>query len=542
MSNISPNATNVATPANINHFLSPNWGQLTGKRAWRQNLGLAVISAGKVESALGPKGAYKMVTFNRGPEKVIKVTKDGVDMLAELKVQYPAVKTLAEAAKIQREAAGDGVSTMVVIIAALLRESETLMQKKLHPNIILKGYRMAAKEALAEIDKVAVVKGDKEKQILDTADCGRRLLTPKLREQLMEACHRAAADGGVELKRVGILTRSGGAVSDSRLVKGVMVKKKKLHSGMPDELRDVKVAVVNKTFDNKPMELLKKGTGPFNIKLEIDAPEKMKGFRAEERRMNDDLVDAVERVGAKVVVCRAKIVDQVADEMARRGILAFEIVDQLGMDAVAEATGATTIGDIRTAVEEDLGRASLVKVEKLDTVDYFTVEAAKGSTILLRGSSLEDVKETERVVKNVIRLMRNAEKDEKTVVGGAATYMRIVERLRKMALESNSKEQVAIEAYANALEQVAVTLIRNFGLSWSNVLPELRSYHANGRHNMGITYGGCADMDQLGVRELMYTAKTVIARSYEVVNLLLRIDQYFYIKELALVHKQETDI
>lgn len=521
------------------HVHSPNWGRLTGKRAWRQNLGLAAISAGKVESVLGPMGAYKMVTFTRGPERIIKVTKDAVEMLQELEVQYPAVKTLAEAARVQRDQAGDGVSTLVVILAALLRESETLMNKKIHPNVILKGYRAAAKEGLAIIEKSAVVKGDANRQIMDIADCGRDLLTPKLRSDLMEACDRAAAQGGVDLKRIGILTRSGGAVSDSRLIRGVMVRKTKLNPAMPDELRDVKVAVVNKTFDNKPMELLMKGAGPFNIMLEIDTADKMKLFKNEERRMNDELVDAVERAGAKVVVCRAKIVTQVGDEMARRGILAFEIVDQTGMDDVAEATGATTVGDVKNLEAKDLGSANLVKVEKVDGIDYFLVEAAKGSTIMLRGSSLEDVKETERVVKNVIRLRRNAAKDPRTVLGGAATYMQIAARLRVFALEYEGKEQVAIDSFANALEQVAVCLTRNYGMSWSMVVPMLRSYHAKGMHNMGVASGGCADMDALDVRENIYTAKTVIARAYDVAALLLRIDEYFYVKELPFVHKKE---
>jgi len=525
--------------ASTEHIYSPNWGRLKGKQAWRQNLGLAAISAAKVESVLGPKGAYKMVTFTRGPERIIKVTKDAVEMMQELEVQYPAVKTLAEAAKIQREQAGDGVSTMVVILAAILRESESLLQKKIHPNVILKGYRAAAVEALAVIEKAAMVKGDSRRQILDIADCGRGLLTPKLRKDVMEACDRAAAQGGIDLKRVGILTRSGGAVSDSRLVRGVMVRKTKVHPSMPDELRDVKVAMVNKTLDNKPMELLMKGKGPFNVMLEITGANQMQLFKNEERRMNDELVDAVERVGAKVVICRAKIVTQVADEMARRGILAFEIVDQAGMDEVAEATGAITVGDVKNIEAKDLGFANLVKVEKVDTIDYFVVEAAKGSTIMLRGSSLEDVKETERVVKNVIRLMRSAAKDQRTVLGGSATYMQIAARLRVFALEFDGKEQVAIECFANAMEQVAICLIRNFGLKWSVVLPMLRSYHAKGMHNMGVSEGGCADMDALDVRENIYTARTVIARAYEVTALLLRIDEYFYVKELPFVHKKE---
>jgi chaperonin GroEL (HSP60 family) len=517
---------------------SSNFGRLRGKRAWRQNLHLAAMSAAKVESALGPRGAYKMVTFNRGPERIIKVTKDSVEMLKELEVQYPAVKTLAEAAKLHREEVGDGVSTMVIIIAGLLQASETLMDKKIHPNVMLRGYLAATKEALAVIQKTAIVKGESRNQILDVAECGRKLLTPHLRAALLEAAERAESQGGIDLKRIRVITKSGGSVADSRLIRGVMIKKEKLHPSMPDELHDVKVAVVNKTFDNKPLEILMKGQGPFHIKLDISEADQMEKFRKQERRMNDDLVSAVESAGAKVVFCRAKIVTPVADEMARRGIMAFEMVGQEDMDAVAEATGATTVGDVRNLEPKDLGVVSALRVEKIEGLYYGVVEGPKGSTILIRGSSVEHVDETERVVKNVVRLFRNAKKDPKTVPGGAAIYMQIAAHLKEYALTFPGKEQVAIEAYAGVLEQVAGSLIRNYGLSWSKTLPELRSYHARGMHNMGIAEGGCTDMDKLGIRELASTARAALRRAYDVTTLLVRVDEYFYVREVAMVHKQ----
>ncbi len=245
---------------------SPNMGRLRGKKAWRQNLQLAAMSAAKIESAFGPRGAYKMVTFNRGPERIIKVTKDSVEMLKELEVQFPAVKTLSEAAKLHREEVGDGVATMVMLIAGLLKESENLLDKKIHPNVILRGYLAAARESLAVIDRTAVVKGDSRNQILDVADCGRGLLTAGLRAALLEAARRAESQGEIDLKHIRVITKSGGSVADSRLIKGVMVRKEKIHPSMPEELHDVKVAVVNKTFDNKPLEILMKGQGPFHIK------------------------------------------------------------------------------------------------------------------------------------------------------------------------------------------------------------------------------------------------------------------------------------
>lgn len=496
------------------------------------------MSAQKVESTLGPRGAYKMVTFNRGPERIIKVTKDSVEMLKELEVQYPAVKTLSEAAKLHREEVGDGVSTMVIIIAGLLRESERLMDKKVHPNVILRGYLAATKEALVVIEKAAAEKGDSRNQILDVAECGRKLLTPGLRASLLEAAARAESQGGIDLKRIRVVTKSGGSVADSRLIKGVMVKKERLHPSMPEELHNVKVAVVNKTFDNKPLEILMKGQGAFHIKLDITEAQQVGKFKKEERRMNDALVDAVDRAGAKVVFCRAKIVQPVADEMARRGITAFELIGQEDMDAVAEATGATTVGDVKNIEAKDLGQVDALKVEKIEGLEYVIIEAPKGSTILIRGSSLEHVDETERVVKNVVRLFRNAKKDPRTVPGGAAIYMQIAAHLKEYAVGFPGKEQVAIEAYAGVLETIAGSLIRNYGLSWSKTLPELRSYHAKGMHTMGIAQGGCVDMDKLGVRELASTARAAIRRAYDVTTLLVRVDEYFYVREVAMVHKQ----
>ncbi len=191
--------------------------------------------------------------------------------------------------------------------------------------------------------------------------------------------------------------------------------------------------------------------------------------------MNDDLVDAVDSVGAKVVFCRAKIVKPVADEMSRRGIIAFELVDQLDMDAVAEATGATTVGDVKNIEAKDLGTVDRLWVEKIEDIYYVAIEAPKGSTILIRGSQLEHTDETERVVKSAVRLFGNAMKDPKTVPGGTAIYMQIAAHLKEYALTFPGKEQVAIQTFADVLEQVVGSLIRNYGLSWSKTLPELRS-------------------------------------------------------------------
>ncbi len=518
---------------------STNFGRLRGKKAWRQNLDLAAISAAKIESSLGPMGAYKMVSYNRGPERVIKVTKDAVEVLSELEIQYPAVKTLAEAARVHRQDVGDGVTTFVVILASLLSGAETMIERKMHPNVIVRGYLEAAKEASRTFDAAALPEKATDDEVLGMVDCGRDILTPEIRNALKEAAVRAEKQGGIDLKRVRVVTKSGGSVADSKLIRGVIVRKERANPSMPEELRDVKVAVVNKAFDIKPLELKMKGTGAFNIKLEITDQGQIGRFKNEEARLNRGLVAAVLGAGAKVLLCRSQITPAVANEMSRVGVMAFSMIDQTDMDAVAEATGATAVGDVMNLEAKDLGSTSRVWVEKIESIEYFFLEAERGSTFLLRGSSVEDTAELERVVKNAVRLLGGIRKDARAAWGGGATYMRAATHLREYALEFPGKEQVAILAFADALEQIPVALIRNFGLNYTKVLPELRSYHARGASSMGIGPGGCTDMSkENGVRDLVLNNKVLLSRAYEVSRLLLRIDEYFYVKELALVHKK----
>ncbi|MDA4123734.1 MAG: TCP-1/cpn60 chaperonin family protein, partial [Thaumarchaeota archaeon] len=515
------------------------FGRLEGKKAWRQGLGLAAISAAKVESSLGPMGAYKMVAYNRGPERIIKVTKDAVEVLSELQVQYPALVTLAEAARMQREDVGDGVTTFVMLLASLLSGAEKLMEKKVHPNVILKGYLKAATEASRVFDEAALPREATDDEVLEMVDNGRDILTPKIRADLKEAAARAEKQGGIDLKRIRVLTKSGGSTADSKLIKGVMVRKPRIHPSMVEEVRNAKVALVNKAFDTKPLELMMPGKGPFSIKLEVTDQGQIQRFKAGEKKMDDDLVAAVTAAGAKVVVCRAKIREPIADQMSRMGILAFEMIDQADMDAVGEATGATAIGEVKNLKTGDLGKATNVRAERIEGVDYFFVEAEKGSTLLLRGSSVADTQELELVVKNAVRLMGSIRKDGKAVWGGGATYMRITTRLREYALEFPGKEQMAILAFADALEQIPGALIRNFGLNYSKVLPEIRSYHARGVSAMGVGPRGVTDMDgENGVRDLVLPNKLLLSRAYEVSRLLLRIDEYIYAKELPLFHKK----
>jgi chaperonin GroEL (HSP60 family) len=521
---------------------SKNFERVTGHEAWRQNIDLAIVAASKIESCLGPLGAYKMVSYNRGPERVLKVTRDAVQVLSELEVQYPAVKTVAEAARIHRDQTGDGVSTFIIILAGLLQEARQLAAKGIHPTVILSGYRDATREALATIDATSRESEDGEStvrtRLLASVDCGRGVLRGPLLAALSEAAERAQSQGGIDLKRIRILKQSGRAIEESELIRGIVLKKARAHLAMPERVDGARVLLISRKLDLRPAQSLMKGEGPFVIKLQSERGRDVGGFRLAERRLRNAIAEAVVASGADVLVCRSKIEQSVSDQLSRQGILAIEMVDEADFEALAEATGATIVGDVNDIRDGDLGFATKVEAVKFDGIDHVLVEAERGSTLLLRAASSQEVDESESLVKSAVLVMRRAHNDPRMVPGGGAMYMEISTRVRRLALSFPTKEQIAICAFADVMERIPEALARNYGLDRLTIMAELKSRHSSGSSTVGVARSGCLAMEEADVEELASCVKTTVQRANEVAALLLRIDDYFYVKELPLVHKK----
>src|SRR5438309_1242022 len=396
---------------------SKNFRRLEGKDAWRNNLELAALAASKVASCLGPTGAYKLVTYHLGPKLVTKVTKDAVDIVDELGVQYPAVKTLAEAAQIHRDEAGDGVSTLLVLVSALLNEAQKLTEMGVHPVAILDGYREAAKKSISIIDEIASeYSGDLQDSLLRVIDCGRGLLNKRLREDLVQAMNLVEHTDGLDLGRIKIEKKLGGATEDSGLVRGIIIKKEKRHRSMPDRIDPPRVALVYKQLVLRRSEQLAINEGPFNAKL--------------------------------------------------------------------------------------------------------------------------SVQELEKIVRNGLLVLKHSRARSKVVPGGGAVLAELAIQLGAFALGFSGKQQLAVKAFADALETIPRWLAFNFGLDPIDIMTQLREHHSNHELNMGVGEGGCTDVYKENVVELASIFKTTLWRTLEVASLLLKIDDYFYVKDLPIVHKQ----
>ena len=519
-------------------IISKNKESLTGKNAWRQNLNLASLAAFKIGSCLGPNGAYKLVTYNRGPQVVMKVSKDALDIVDELGVQYPAIKTLAEAAKIHREHVGDGVSTMLVLTSALLAEADKLIEMGFHPNTILEGYHDAVEKSTVIIDQLSKrLDQDLEVRLLEAIDCGRGLLIGRLRSQLSEAIHRISDDRSVDVNRIRIFKKPGGQTGDSELVRGVIIKKGRVHPSMPDHVDAPMIALVVKMVI-KPLEMKMKGEGAFPIQLNITNREQLHTFKAEENRIRVRVAEKAKSLGVNVLICPTGIDAKISDHLSRQGIFALQTVDHEEFQAVAKATGACVVGEIDGLEEKDLGLGTRLQVERIGADEITFLYCDKGATLMLRGSSPELVRELEKITKNALLILKHVRSNAKVIPGGGAIFVELALRLRAHALTFSGREQFVINSFADALEKIPESLSANNGLDSIDTLMQLRSRHANGEVAMGVGAEGCEDLLEANLVELASVNKATLRRAYEVTALLLRIDGCVYVKDLPRFHKQ----
>ncbi len=341
----------------MENIISPKYKRTSGKDVWRENLRLAIFAADKIRSTLGPKGAYKMVTYNRGPEQVVKITKDAIAILDELAIQYPPAVIIAEAAKMQREEAGDGVATFVIFLSALLKKADKLLSNKIHANTIIHGYLLAADKALEIMDKQATAYKGINGDILDVVDCKRNLLTPNMRSMIIQAYPLAFSEGRFDKENIRFLKKTGGSIQESNLIKGVVIKKEKAHPNMPDKIQNLRIAITSERPGINRLDVKMKGEGPTQIKLNIQSADQMRKYKDTENKLRAQALDKMIELKANVLLCEQPIDESLKDKLLFNGIFALERVDKKDTQAVAKATGAKIVGKLEDITEEDLGQS-----------------------------------------------------------------------------------------------------------------------------------------------------------------------------------------
>lgn len=495
--------------------------RVLGRDAQRMNIMAGKVLAETIRTTLGPKGMDKMLVDGMGD---IVVTNDGVTILREMDIEHPAAKMLVEVAKTQEDEVGDGTTTAVIISGELLKKAEDLLEQEIHPTTLVMGYRKAAAKAQELLNEIAIDARDSEtlKMVAMTAMTGKG--TEKAREPLAElvvnAVIQVEEDGKVDQDHINIHRIQGATVNDSQIVNGVVIDKSRADNSMPKNIEDARIALLKYPIEVKDLET--------DAKIKLTDPAQMQAFIEQEEQMVKDMVDKVVASGANVIFCQKGIDDLAQHLLAKEGIIAVKRVRKSDMERLGKATGGQLVTNIEDLNPEDLGKAGKVYEKKIfDEILIFVEECddPKAVSLILRGSTRHVAEEIERAVDDAIGVVAATLEDGKVVAGGGAPEIAIAKGLKEYADTISGREQLAITAFAEALEVVPKTLAENAGLDQIDALVDLRAAHES-NHYMGLDVfnGDVTDMKAAKVIEPHRVKKQAIQSAAEAAEMILRID------------------
>jgi thermosome len=517
------------------YILKEGTQRTKGRSAQNNNILAAKAVAEAVRSTLGPKGMDKMLVDSMGD---VVITNDGATILKEIDVAHPAAKMIIEVSKTQESEVGDGTTTSVVLAGALLQKAEELIED-VHPTIITQGYRLALDKALEVVRTVAqpIKSGDTETLLriakTSMASKGASAYSDTLADVTVRAVTSVAEKGQdgkttVDKDAIKVEKKAGGSVSDTELVLGVVLDKERAHTRMPKQVRNAKVALVNAALEIKKTEV--------DANIEITDPSQFQAFLDEEEKTLRRFVDQVKASGANVLFTQKGIDDLAQHFLAKENVFAVKSVSEKDMKKLSRATGAKIVSNLKELSKDDLGAAGLVEQRKIgeDELTFITeCPSAKAVTILVRGGTEHVIDEVERTLDDAIGVVTTALKDGQLVTGAGAPEVDVALALRKYAASVGGREQLAIEAFADAVEVVPRTLAENAGLDAINVLVDLRQAHEKGQKNAGINLdsGKVEDMAKHFVVEPLRVKTQALQSATEVATMILRIDDVIAAKE-----------
>ncbi|KYK21389.1 thermosome subunit [Thermoplasmatales archaeon SM1-50] len=499
-----------------------------GKGAQLNNIMAARAISDAVKSTLGPKGMDKMLVNSMGD---VVTTNDGATILKEIDVEHPAAKMIVEVAKSQDDECGDGTTSAVILTGELLKYAGELIEQNIHPTVICAGYKLAATKAIAELSKMAIpIKpGDKKtlKNIAMTsmaskgASASKELLADVVVDAITSIAEHIGDKTIVDMDNIQIQKKHGGNIQETRIIKGIILDKERVHEGMPRHLKNVKIALVNTALEIKKTEV--------DARIQIQDPTQLQAFLDEEESMLRKMVKKVKKSGANVLICQKGIDDLVQHFLSKEGIYAVRQAKKSDMDKLAKATGAIVVANLYKLSPKDLGFAGNVEEQKIgdDKLTFITdCKNPKAVSVLIRGSTEHVVDELDRGMHDALFVVKVALEDGKLIPGGGAAATTIAMALRDYASTVGGREQMAIEAYANAVEIIPKTLTENAGLDPIDMMIEMRRVHKKGNKNASVDVftGKVVDMIKNNVIEPLRVSVQEIQASTEAATMILRID------------------
>ena len=499
-----------------------------GKSAQHANIAAAKAIADAVRTTLGPKGMDKMLVDNLGD---IVITNDGVTILEEIQVEHPAAKMLVEVAKTQNEEVGDGTTTAAVLAGELLDKAKYLLDEKIHPTVITKGYKLAREKALEVLNKMAEDIDEDDRYSLEKIAI--TSMTGKSAERASDHLAKIVVDAvitvmekrngkiEVDLDNIKLEKRQGGSSEDTELIKGLIIDKEVVHPSMPREIKEAKIALLDSSLEIEKTET--------DAQIQITSPEQLKSFLDQEEKILKEMSDVVAKSGATVLFCQKGVDDVAQHYLAKRGILTARRVKKSDMEKLSRATKAKIVSNIKDLDASDLGHAGIVEEKKISGEQMIFVRNCKNPkavSILIRGGTEHVVDEVERAIDDALGAVRSALEVGKMVAGGGAPEEAVAKEVRQFAQSYSGREQLAILAFADAMEIIPKTLAENAGLDPIDILAELRAAHDEDKKDFGVDVytGKIVNMKAAGVVEPLKTKTQAIKSAAEAAEMILRID------------------
>ena len=506
----------------------------TGRDAQSMNITAGKAVAEAVRTTLGPKGMDKMLVDSGGS---VVVTNDGVTILSKMDIEHPAANMIVEVSETQEDEVADGTTSAVVVAGELLKQAEDLLEQEIHPTTLAQGYRQAAahaKEALeGEAVEVDVEDTELLRQIAATAMTGKGAENAKelLAELVVDAVRAVADDEGIDTENVKVEKVVGGSVDESELIEGVIVDKERVDENMPYFVEEANVALLDSALEVKETEI--------DAEVNVTDPSQLQQFLEQEEGQLREMVDQIKDAGADVVFVQKGIDDMAQHFLAKEGIIAVRRAKKSDLKQLARATGARVVSDVSDLSSEDLGYAGSVAQKDIggdQRIFVEDVEDAKSVTIVLRGGTDHVVDEVERAVEDSLGVVRVTLEDGRVLPGGGAPEVALALELRDFADSVGGREQLAVEAFADALEVIPRTLAENAGLDPIDSLVELRSQHSAGDAADGLDAytGDVIDMGEEGVFEPLRVKTQALESATEAAVMILRIDDVIAAGDLAV--------
>jgi len=507
-----------------------------GREAQQANITAVKIVAESVRSSLGPKGMDKMLVDSFGD---VTITSDGRTILDEMDIQHPAAKMLVEVAKTQDNETGDGTTSAIIIAGELLKNAQVLIEKSIHPTIIIDGYRKAQEKALETLEEIAIPVDLKSqeylKEVAMTSMASK--LVADFKENLADLAVQAILsvaleDNGnqkVDVDDVKVEKKTGESLRETTLVTGVILDKEVVHSGMPKRIEKARVLLLDSALEVEKTE--------FDAKINIESPDQIQAFLQQEETMLKGMVDKIVAVGANVVLCQKGMDDMVQHFLARNGILAVRRVKKSDMEKLAKATGGTTSTSLDDLTSVDLGYAALVEERKIGDDKMTFVEGCKNPqavTILIRGGTERMIAEAERSLHDALCVVKDIIMESEFLAGCGASELEMSKVLKRYGETLPGREQLAVKSFADSLETIVTTLAENAGLDPIDILSELRARHEKGEKWAGIEVldGKIQDMSKVGVYEPLTVKKQLIKSATEAATLILKIDDIIAVSKM----------